>query len=525
MELKKLNLHMDRIKCRINTQITLEEDKNISDRNPDAVSILMDHGKIVIEEVRPMTDNVLLRGKFLYEVLCQSDMPEKRLYRVQGEIPWEEKIKVEGMESMDTPKIEATIEDMKSSLIHSRKLNIRALLNFYILANELYDEEILVDVQNQGEVEVKREMREVSVLAVDKKDIYRIKEELELPSFLPPIGEVLWKFVELGKVEAKVLEDSIRLQGEIRLFLLYESEGEYPQIKSYETTIPFSGNIECTDCSSNMIGEIVPTVSYQNLSVKEDYDGEDRMLELEMVLDVPIQLYKKQSFEEITDVYGIHQEVAAQYREQNGRNVREPYMERCKITKEVKIKNTDRKILQICHMDTMMEVPEIRQVDSKLEIQGIVKVRILYLEDGEEESYEVMKKEIPFLCEMENLKIPMDCNFHARPMLEQQSASIADENSIEIKMVIGIELWPEECWKRSGICDVQPLAYSEEAAEKGAGIVVYIPTKQETLWEIGKGYGISLKAIKDINGLTEAEEKNLYRMQVEKGQKLLLVRG
>jgi hypothetical protein len=151
---------------------------------------------------------------------------------------------------------------------------------------------------------------------------------------------VLWKFVELGKVEAKVLEDSIRLQGEIRLFLLYESEGEYPQIKSYETTIPFSGNIECTDCSSNMIGEIVPTVSYQNLSVKEDYDGEDRMLELEMVLDVPIQLYKKQSFEEITDVYGIHQEVAVQYREQNGRNVREPYMERCKITKEVKIKNT-----------------------------------------------------------------------------------------------------------------------------------------------------------------------------------------
>ena len=32
-------------------------------------------------------------------------------------------------------------------------------------------------------------------------------------------------------------------------------------------------------------------------------------------------LSKKQNFEEITDVYGIRQEVAAQYREQNGRNV------------------------------------------------------------------------------------------------------------------------------------------------------------------------------------------------------------
>ena len=78
------------------------------------------------------------------------------------------------------------------------------------------------------------------------------------------------------------MEDNLRLQGEVRLFLLYESEGEIPQIKSYETTIPVSGNIECSGCNSNMLGDIVPVVTYQNLSIKEDYDGEDRMLDLEM---------------------------------------------------------------------------------------------------------------------------------------------------------------------------------------------------------------------------------------------------
>ena len=36
-----------------------------------------------------------------------------------------------------------------------------------------------------------------------------------------------------------------------------------------------------------------PVVTYQNLSVKEDYDGEDRMLDLEMVLELPIQIYEK----------------------------------------------------------------------------------------------------------------------------------------------------------------------------------------------------------------------------------------
>lgn len=525
MELKKMNLHMDRIKCHTNTQITLEEDKNISDRSPDAISILMENGKVMIEEVRPMKDNVLLRGKLLYEVLCESDIPEKRLFRVQGEIPWEEKIRLEGMDSMDTSQVTAIIEDMKTSLINSRKLNIRALLNFCIQAKELYDEEILVDIQDREGIEVKKEEREISALVIDKKDIYRIKEDLELPSFLPPIGEVLWKFAELGKVEVKILEDSLRLQGDIRLFLLYESEGETPQIKSYETTIPFSGNIECSGCSSNMVGDILPIVTYQNLNVKEDYDGEDRMLELEMVLEFPIQIYEKQLIEEVTDVYGIRQELVAKHKEQKCRKVREPYVERCKVTKELKIKNTDRKILQICHMNTRVEETEVRRVEDGLEIQGMVNVRIFYLEDGEEETYEVMKKEVPYLCEINNLNLDSCCSIHVYPMVEQQNAVISDENSVEIKLVIEMKVWVEESFMKDGICDVTHAPYSAEVSDAMAGIVVYIPTKQESLWEVGKRYGISLKSIKDMNGMLEAEENVLASAMIEKGQKLLLVRG
>ena len=50
-------------------------------------------------------------GKLLYEVLYSSD-DDGRLYRMQGEIPWEEKVRVEGMESTDNPYVVANIEDM-----------------------------------------------------------------------------------------------------------------------------------------------------------------------------------------------------------------------------------------------------------------------------------------------------------------------------------------------------------------------------------------------------------------------------
>ena len=245
MELKKASLHMDQVKCQLNTQITLEEDKNISDRNPDAGRILMEKGRVIIEEVRPATDSLSMKGKLVYEVLYTSEDDTDRLYRVQGEIMWEEKVRVEGMESIDTPQVHAEIEDLRSSLINSRKINIRGLINFCVKTKQIQDTEVLVDVENFEHMEIRKEPFSQSVIVADKKDLFRIKEDLELPSSLPPIREVLWKYLDLGKWEIKTLEDKIGIQGELQLFILYESEEEESKIKAYETTIPFSGNMEC----------------------------------------------------------------------------------------------------------------------------------------------------------------------------------------------------------------------------------------------------------------------------------------
>ena len=108
MELKKANLHMDYVKCQINTQITLEEDKNISDRNPDADRILMEQGNVIVEELRPATDSLFMKGKLAYEVLYSSD-DDGKLNHIQGEIPWEEKVRIEGMETTDHPQVSLTL--------------------------------------------------------------------------------------------------------------------------------------------------------------------------------------------------------------------------------------------------------------------------------------------------------------------------------------------------------------------------------------------------------------------------------
>lgn len=517
MELKKANLHMDQVKCQINTQITLEEDKNISDRNPDADRILMENGRVVIEELRPATDSLSMKGKLIYEVLYSSDDENDRLYRIQGEIPWEEKVRVDGMENIDNPQVQATIEDLRSSLINSRKINIRGLVNFCIRTKEIKDDEILLDIEETGNMEIKKEPYSQSVIVTDKKDVFRIKEDLELPSSLPPIREVLWKYLDLGKWEIKPLEDNIGIQGELHLFILYESEGEEPQIKAYETTIPFSGNIECPGTNSCMVADITPQISYQNLSVKQDYDGEDRVIDVEMVLDIPIQIYEQRQMEQVTDIYGTAMDITPEYSNGTCRLMRDKYQGKIKVAESLKLPASSGKIFQICHMNATASLEDSRLESNGLTMDGILMVTVLYITDNERRKYEVMKKEIPFSYEMDNLNLSEKCKWKIHPMIEQSNAVILDENCIEVKVVIYLDVMIEEEREKISVTNVRIRPFDEETVNNTPGMVVYIPSKRENIWNVGKRYCVSQESIREINQLSGNE--------IEKGQKILLVKG
>lgn len=517
MELKKANLHMDQIKCQINTQITLEEDKNISDRNPDAANILMEKGRVIIEDIRPGKDSLSMKGKMVYEILYASEDEKVGLYRMQGEIPWEEKVRAEGMESIDSPQIQANIEDLRSSLINSRKINIRGLINFCIKTKEIRDEEILTDIVEAENMEIKKEPYSQSVIAVDRKDVFRIKEDLELPASLPSIGEILWKYLDLGKWEIRPLEESIGIQGELKLFILYESNEEEPEIKTYETTIPFSGNLECPGSNSCMVADITPGINYENVSVKQDYDGEDRVIEVEMVLDIPIQMYEQREMEQVTDIYGTALEITPEYGKGSSKRIRDKYQGRIKVAENIKLPASHGKILQICHVNANAFIEDSRIEKDGLEVEGILSVIMMYMTDNENRKYEVLKKEVPFTYLMSNSDFTLKEKWKIVPMVEQSSGVILDENHVEIKCTVSLDILVEEQWDRMMIKDVKVCSFSEDTVNNTPGIVVYIPEKKETLWDIGKHYCVSQESIKEINHLTGSE--------VEKGQKILLVKG
>lgn len=513
MELVKANLHTERNKCHISNQSTLEEDRTISDRNPDAEMILLENAEIIVEEGRPGKDTVLVRGKVIYELMIRSDQGNG-MYRLQGEMLFEEKLRAEGAEPTDQIEISAQLEDFRTGLINSRKINIRALLWFEVNVRQLYDEEIPIGVSDTHGLEIKRDMMKQSVLAVEGKDILRIREELELPGNLPAIGEVLWKSLELRKWELHPLEGSIGVQGEVQLFILYEGVGR--EIKQFHTSIPFSETVECLGSRSTMQAEIRPMINTRNVLVKEDYDGETRILDIEMILDLPIRLLENREWELITDVYSTTEEIVPEYLLGYRKLVREKQQGRIKLSRIFSLSSLSAKVLQVCHIEGRVLPLEIEKKENGLWIGGTIVVSVLCLTESEDKPYEVIRGEAAYSHLLEDELMTENSFWTIVPLLESARGTLLDGESIEVKLSIGLEVLLGERWTQP-VLDrllVQPL--SPEKMNALPGMVVYFAEKEESLWDIGKKYMVSLESIHNLNQL-ETE-------YLKRGEKVLLVK-
>ena len=128
MVLEKKNIHMDRVKCKAATQITLEDDIIVSDSKPDVDKLIFDKGSIKVDEVKATDDHVTVKGKLCFSVLYLGDDGERVVHEVDWSIPFEEQIYMEGVQSGDNILLNMRLDDLSVVLINPRKLSIQSII-------------------------------------------------------------------------------------------------------------------------------------------------------------------------------------------------------------------------------------------------------------------------------------------------------------------------------------------------------------------------------------------------------------
>ena len=515
MELLKRNIHMDRIKVQALTQFTLEDDLNIPENKPDISGLNLEKGELVIDEIKPGTDAVTVRGRLSLSVLYHTVEDGGSLVVLEGKVPFDEKINMQGVTPADMVVVEGEVEDVTLSMINSRKLNVQSLLTMTARVEELYDEEAPIAVQGDEKAEYRRRLLNLAQIAICKNDIFRLKEEVTLPSNYPNIFQILWNNVSLGDVEFKVMEEKLTVSGDIHLFLLYEGEGEDHPCRSFETTLPFSGVLECHGCREGMLPDIRYQLGQQELAVRPDFDGEERNIGLELVMDIAIRIYEEESLEIISDIYGVSKEISTQTHRADLRRLLSRVTGKTKVTDHVRVSGGT--VLQLLHSEGTVSLEQQSTVENGILLQGSVQVRVMYITGEDEAPYGSTQAQIPYQYTLEVPDIAPEDMGKVRAEVEQLQVTMLDGEEMDVKSILSFSTVVFKSVPVELITQVSVSELDSGRMSSLPGMVIYMVKEGDNLWNIGKKYYVPVEGLRQLNALDSDE--------VKPGQKLLIVKG
>ena len=515
MELIKRNIHMDRVKTEAVTQFTLEEDLNIPENKPDVNTLNLEKGELVIEEIKPGTDYVNVRGYMGYVLLYHTLEEGSSLVVLEGKIPFDERVNLRGVVPADNVSVEGEVEDLTVSMINSRKLNIQSLITLSARVEELYDEEASVAIHGDEKAEYRRMPLEVAQIAICKNDIYRMKEEIGLPANYPNIFQILWDNVSIGDMEFKVTEEKIALSGDVHVFILYEGEGEEHPVRSFETAIPFSGALECHGCREGMLPDIRYRLGQKELAVRPDFDGEERCIGLDMVLDFMIRIYEEEQLEIISDIYGVANEISTSTHRADLRRLLARVTGKTKVTDHIHVKSGN--VLQLLHSEGTVALEQQTVVENGILLQGSLSVKVMYITGEDDSPYGCTQAQIAFQYTLDVPDIAPGDIDSVRGTVEQLQVTMLDGEEMDVKAVISFSTVVFKTVPIDLINQVTVSPLDTGKMSNLPGIVVYVVKDGDNLWNIGKRYYVPVETMRRMNGL-ESDELKV-------GQKLLIVKG
>ena len=534
MQLNKIKLHSCTTFASAQSQITLDDDYNVPDYRPDIVKVLKEKGELHFDEAKAAAGAAWLKGRLVFRVLYRSDQENGKISCLKGEIPFQEKLNMDGVQEYDVIQASGEIEDLTIGVIHSRKISVRAVILLKTEEPREKEDELCVGIEADDGCEKRYRNTNILQLLCMKRDQCRQKSEITLPSSKPNVQEILWKSLEIRNLDTKMVQDGVKLSGEVLISVLYQEEEETDRVQWYETVIPLDCGVECdAGTEADIIYKVKARPASMELEVKPDYDGEERVLVLELVMNLDIRVWKEQEISMLEDVYSLKKEIIPVCTGVTLHHISVKNDSQCRLTEQMELAESQEKILQICSCEGTVHLESTELTEQGVRAEGILVTELLYITTDDQMPIGSAREIYPFeqlieipqqtarternkpekleaLERKNKLQTELDCR------ISQLSAVMLDQDHVEIKAVIGLDLLAFEQEQIDNITDMREEALDMEQLQKRPGLVGYIAKDGDSLWSIAKENHTTVEDILRDNHRTDED--------LRRGEKILIVK-
>lgn len=498
-------------------QMVKERDIIVPDGKPDMQRVLYLDGAINIDQMDVQQDRIVYKGQVDVTIMYVPENGSNEIYTMKGCIPLEDFIILDGVNSNQKVSIDYDLEHLYWNILNERKINVKAIIQVTVEATKPKDSTIVTGVKS--EIPTQTQMKELEVIKPMRSGSENmiVKDDLTIMQGKSSVAEILKMNTAIKEEQIKRTADEMLYNGMVEVTTMYRGQDEAMPIEIVKHRMPFSGNIDLPKSDDEAYWDCNLSVTPSYVQVAPDYDGEDRIIEVECMVNAKYNTYDRIKENVVDDIYCPGKQVSMT-------NSQEDYMT---LVGRGESKSAKKDIIPmdgaITNADNVFSV-EIKPVIDEQEIQGdkltiggMLEVKIVYTNPEGMNHIETAVEMIPF---SEQLTIPgMTDKSYVNASVMPKDVEVSAYNKGDVMLEYVLQ-YLADAYNNNTLNKIDEVTVSDldkETMNNCPSITVYVVKKNDSLWSLAKRFNTTVQDIMEINDI----ESNAL---IYPGQKLIILK-
>ena len=131
---------------------------------------------------------------------------------------------MDNLSELDSVKVSGKIDDIMVSIINSRKVSVKGIISFEVVAEDIEEFPVTCGMQDDDEYQQKVSEQELLVIKQMKRDVMRIRTDIQLPKTKGNIANIICNYVDVRNLDNDLGQEKLIVRGEAYYCVLYQTE-------------------------------------------------------------------------------------------------------------------------------------------------------------------------------------------------------------------------------------------------------------------------------------------------------------
>lgn len=510
IDFKSEALSQNVLKWNPSPALLVEGDVIVPDIKPDIREILLTEANPVVTAQSSSGGELQITGTVSVHILYLPEGENALPKSMETKFDFKESLTL--TEELSDISVRASAGHIEFSLINSRKINVKVAVALSARGYQKGEMTLLTEAPENIPLQVKKKQLNTYQVVADTQREIVITESLEIPAVKPDIDEIIKLDISPVKGDCKIMAEKILLKGSLLVNTLYTAMDTETGMQHIEHEIPFSEMENIDGLDEDCLCNVTYEVKNIYFSVKEDLNGEERIISLDVVLLADITASRTMTLEVIDDCYSTKGETVLTHDRLPLEELLTEGVSHESLKEILTVPADSPAISAVYNLQCTPRIQEMEIVGERLILRGRLAVFVLYGCAEAENSMYSLVNEIAFehILPVEGIDEAARCEYGVTAQGLSFTLNAASE--IELRCVLEFYVRAVRSAEQDLLTGCQLT--EEDTPAKHRGMVIYFVQPTDSLWDIAKHYRTSREEIIQLNKL---EQTTLLP-----GQKLLI---